>query len=320
MGFFKKRAAGKDKHGSDDYKYLALHDDMTGLFNKRGYEDYVKDFMACSANILYVDINDLKKTNHELGYDKGNTLIRKIAQTINEFFPDEGYRIGDDDFIVINTDLPEEEMVKKIEDIKGRMEYLSSSNPDNLTFSISIGYAILQDGEKIEDAVKAAEAEMLKEKQAYKLKNMAGISAARPKEYNELLTKDQQGLKIRVAAQHEEVLDTSVERIMDILKEKDDEIEAILITNSTFDYLFIFIDTSNFYSMLQKTDCCIDFSYLYVLYAGGPLYYGNDEYTSEITHLFEDIGRALLERKIRSREDLIKIKGINIFKEIYSDI
>lgn len=139
------------------------------------------------------------------------------------------------------------------------------------------------------------------------------------KEYNELLTKEQQGLKMKVASQHEEVLETSVERIMDILKEKDNEIQVILITNSTFDYLFIFTDTSNFYSMLQKTDCCIDFSYLYVLYADGPLYYGNDEYTSEITHLFQDISQALC-TKIRSREDLVKIKGINIFKEIYSDM
>ena len=60
-----------------------------------------------------------------------------------------------------------------------------------------------------------------------------------------------------------------------------------------------------------------DYSYLYVIYQGGAQYYGADEYFSEITVLFENIAKLITSSGSVSQKDLLKVKGINIFKDIF---
>ena len=60
-----------------------------------------------------------------------------------------------------------------------------------------------------------------------------------------------------------------------------------------------------------------DYSYLYVIYQGGAQYYGADEYFSEITVLFENIAKLITSSGSVSQKDLLKVKGINIFKNIF---
>ena len=301
----------------NNWKYLALHDEMTSLYNKRGFEEALKDTEKINT-VIYVDINNLKRTNDKFGHEIGNKLIKRCAQALMEHFKDESYRIGGDEFIVLTT-ISYEECKKIVDEIKGLLEYLTENNEDHLIYSASFGIYPVNEDKLINKALKEAEKLMYEEKSVFKNKGKQPNEKAPQKEYNELLSKEQQYLKQQIKENHEEVIEESTFKILQILKEKNDLIEAILIANNTFDYLFIFLQPENFYSLVQKMEMSIDFSYLYVLYQKGPQYYGNDEYTSEITHLFEDIGDAILKRKLHTLSDLTKIKGINIFKEIYTD-
>lgn len=138
-------------------------------------------------------------------------------------------------------------------------------------------------------------------------------------EYRKLLSKDQLFLKENVSENHEPLEADTVSRLLLRLQSDISSVTGIFITDRDFDHLFIFQNAENFLNMARDMDGNIDFTYLYARTKGGPKYYGIDEYTSEITHLFEDIEKALESGSIRSKEDLQKIKNINIFQNIYTD-
>ena len=305
----------EDSTKKGDWKYLALHDEMTHLYNKRGYEEILKDISPPIA-IIYLDINNLKQTNDTLGHEKGNLLIKTCAKTIGELFPENACRVGGDEFIVLSNDIDAVE--DTLLELKSRLEYYTHSDNQGIIYSIATGYQVCKEEENLQTAISSAEKKMYEDKQRQKEGDKPPVPDS-VEDYNALLSKEQQSLKMRVTENHEEVAEETIENAIDAIKEEDDDIEAIFITNKTFDYLFIFTDTSLFYQMVDKMNCNMDFSYLYVLYRGGPRYYGVDEYTSEITHLFEAIGKALQSRQIRTPQDLTKIEGINIFKEIHAD-
>lgn len=314
-----KKGKEKTNERQNDWKYLALHDEMTHLYNKRGYEEILKTIIP-PVYIIYFDINSLKQTNDILGHEKGNILIKTCAKMIGDSFPDNACRTGGDEFIIFDKiSKSDDEIQEKILQIKSYLDYYTENDNQGIIYSIASGYAFCDDADEISLTIEEAEKRMYEDKQKIKAGDNNQETPDSLEEYNELLTNEQQQLKERIAENHEEVAEETIENAICAIKEKDEDIEAIFITNKTFDYLFIFTDTSLFYQMTDKMNYNMDFSYLYVLYRGGPRYYGVDEYTSEITHLFEDIGRALQSRQIRTSEDLAKINGINIFKEIHAD-
>ena len=67
---------------------------------------------------------------------------------------------------------------------------------------------------------------------------------------------------------------------------------------------------------LERSDA-IDYSYLYVVWEGGPQYYGADTYYNEVTDLFKEIAEGLMSGRFRSEKDIKGIKGINIFRCVY---
>lgn len=138
-------------------------------------------------------------------------------------------------------------------------------------------------------------------------------------EYQNRLDKSQRILKEQVVMNHEFLEEESISRLLMKLKSNVDNIEALFITDKDFNNLFIFTNIDRFLSLVQKMEMNIDFTYLYALTKGGPEYYGIDEYTSEITHLFENLGDALKSGMIQSPKDVQKIKNINIFHHIYTD-
>lgn len=329
-------------------KFAAYNDKMTGLLNKASYEERIGNLkIKGNLTVIYFDINNLKLTNDTIGHEAGDSLITEAANQIRDKFPNDGYRTGGDEFIVITNKYKKQEILNKIDAIHAYMKELTDTNPQKIMYAVSIGYAFVENGKTFKDLCTSAEEMMYKNKTAYKdeLKKKLGdkyidprasdkeILAASKKtetptktedmsdqQYDQLLTKDQRELKQQIQLNHEPASSQSIGQIIMEIQKRHSDIEAILIASKDFNNLFILQDVNSFIRIIRQMDSNIDFTYLYVLYRGGPQYYGVDEYTSEITHLFEEISGALLKRQIRNANDLQKIKGINIFKQIYADI
>lgn len=85
----------------------AYKDELTGLYNRRAYEDALRLLKATSPaqNFVYVsmDVNGLKITNDNLGHEAGDELLKGAADCISECFSKYGkvFRTGGDEFQAI---------------------------------------------------------------------------------------------------------------------------------------------------------------------------------------------------------------------------
>lgn len=313
-----------------DYKYLATHDELTKLKNKRAYDEDLATVKAKNTVIMFFDINNLKMANDTLGHAAGNKLILATAEELTKLYPENSYRVGGDEFIVLlqgkgsylEIDKKIKEDIAKFNIAMKKRTADSKAIDENLIYAVSVGYAI-GDGKKTKEDIQAeADKKMYDNKQAYKKAHPkedarskdVEVKVEPEKDYDELLPEESRQLKTTVKENHMQVSELNTEKILREIQSRADDIYAILITDKNFDCLFIIQDVEYFLNLMTHG---ADYSYLYVIYQGGAQYYGADEYFSEITVLFENIAKLITSSGSVSQKDLLKVNGINIFKNIF---
>lgn len=126
---------------------MAYKDGLTGLNNKSSYLRKINEIdknisklkiRDLSLFVIVFDINYLKKTNDELGHEKGDELILLCSHLISKIFSNKNsYRIGGDEFtVIIERDNPENvnRKIKLFED-KCNIE----NDKTNINVSIACG-------------------------------------------------------------------------------------------------------------------------------------------------------------------------------------
>ncbi|MDD2968677.1 MAG: diguanylate cyclase [Lachnospiraceae bacterium] len=148
--------------------YLSNHDILTGLYNRRIFQDICKKYNYEELYPLAVvmgDVNGLKMTNDAFGHEAGDQLLTSISDAIKESIHqnDTAIRWGGDEFVIMlpNSNIGQIESfihsvidkVKKIK-INGIIEA-----------SISFGYALkVSRRQKEEDLLQEAEEMMYQNK------------------------------------------------------------------------------------------------------------------------------------------------------------
>jgi len=130
-------------------KRLALHDEMTGLFNYRHFrrclEMEVKRSQRYkrSFTLLMIDMDNLKVINDKLGHMAGDDAIRHIAETLKNGTraSDIAARYGGDEFAVILPETPAEMAALVAERLKEKIYKEIGADPDGPVISVSIGAA-----------------------------------------------------------------------------------------------------------------------------------------------------------------------------------
>jgi diguanylate cyclase (GGDEF)-like protein len=95
-------------------QHLATHDSLTGLPNRALFHDRLVHAMAQARRtghalaVLFVDLDDFKIVNDSFGHEKGDVLLRAVAERLTEAFreSDTIARVGGDEFTVILENLP----------------------------------------------------------------------------------------------------------------------------------------------------------------------------------------------------------------------
>jgi diguanylate cyclase (GGDEF)-like protein len=88
-------------------RYLAEHDDLTGLYNRRALVAHLSERLAAGkpgpVAVLYLDLDRLKPINDYLGHTAGDWFIRVFAQRIQVCAGDQAMiaRLGGDEFVVV---------------------------------------------------------------------------------------------------------------------------------------------------------------------------------------------------------------------------
>ena len=157
-------------------KRLAYRDGLTSMRNRTAYletlDRLVKEEKE-QVGVIFLDINDLKKVNDQLGHDHGDYLIQLSAQAIYDSFGKVGtvFRIGGDEFCVLMEGEQIEQNYKKrlLEFYKNLKE---KNGYDDVEFQVQIahGFAICREmtKEKIKETIAFADCEMYRDKIALK--------------------------------------------------------------------------------------------------------------------------------------------------------
>ena len=83
--------------------YEATHDNLTGLYNRRGYDFLIQNIDWETSALILLDLDDFKKVNDEHGHDVGDIVLKRAANAIMKSFRSQDFvcRIGGDEFAVI---------------------------------------------------------------------------------------------------------------------------------------------------------------------------------------------------------------------------
>ena len=89
--------------------YLAQHDELTGLPNRRALEEQLAEAMeSCARSGLMMaavclDLDGFKKVNDSYGHSAGDELLRQVSARITEQLrpQDRAFRTGGDEFVVL---------------------------------------------------------------------------------------------------------------------------------------------------------------------------------------------------------------------------
>ncbi|WP_027398767.1 HD domain-containing phosphohydrolase [Anaerovorax odorimutans] len=155
------------KQKQEKIKYLSYHDQLTGLYNRRFYEEELKRMDQkenLPLTIVMGDVNGLKLINDSFGHAVGDKLLIKVAEVMQKGCRDNDIiaRIGGDEFIILlyKTDYSETEKI--ISNIK---KLSNSEKVGNINISISFGYETKNDvRQNINEIIKKTEDYMYRKK------------------------------------------------------------------------------------------------------------------------------------------------------------
>ncbi|WFD11896.1 HD domain-containing phosphohydrolase [Tepidibacter hydrothermalis] len=148
-------------------EYLSYHDQLTGLYNRRFFEEKLSRLdmeRSLPLTIIMADVNGLKLINDSFGHTLGDELLKKVAEVIMRGcrVTDIICRLGGDEFVILlpKTDTYEvEQIIKRIKTMALKEKVGS------VDISISFGYETKNnEEEKIQDIFKKAEDHMYKKK------------------------------------------------------------------------------------------------------------------------------------------------------------
>jgi diguanylate cyclase (GGDEF)-like protein len=164
------------RYGLSRAKLLSETDELTGLFNLRGFSIAAGGLFGQAlrydreACILMIDSDDLKRINDAYGHDAGNRLLQQLARCIrNELrHTDVSARYGGDEFIVLLPETP----LKGAQDVAERIRVSVAESPldaggARINSTVSIGIACYPaDGRTLDAITARADRAMYAAKQA----------------------------------------------------------------------------------------------------------------------------------------------------------
>lgn len=155
------------KDAEEEIRYLSFHDQLTGLYNRRFYEEELKRLETkrnLPLSIIMADVNCLKLVNDSFGHLVGDKLLQRFAEILKqECRADEILaRLGGDEFVIL---MPKTDSKGAKALVKRITNALAKEKMDLFDVSASLGWATkVYLFEDMEDIFKNAEDRMYQQK------------------------------------------------------------------------------------------------------------------------------------------------------------
>ncbi|MCR4689139.1 MAG: GGDEF domain-containing protein [Saccharofermentans sp.] len=127
----------------ENLNYKASHDELTGLYNRTGYDVIKKSINPMTTAMMVIDADEFKTINDTYGHAIGDLVLKKISKVLTQNFRSNDYicRVGGDEFVVFVvklTDDPTELITNKVNQINSQLADTSDGIPAT---SVSVGVA-----------------------------------------------------------------------------------------------------------------------------------------------------------------------------------
>ena len=161
---------------SNQLSYQATYDDLTGLVNRREFEDRLQEVIELaqerrSDNVLcYLDLDQFKVINDTCGHMAGDELLRQLAQELYRCVrrDDTLARLGGDEFAILLENCSLEHAERAANNVRQAVQnFRFMWNENMFTIGVSIGLTLIsQDGESISEVLRRADAACYAAKEA----------------------------------------------------------------------------------------------------------------------------------------------------------
>ena len=147
--------------------YEAMHDGLTGLYNRKAFELLCQDADLDHAALMFIDVDKFKQINDTYGHDGGDRVLKRVARLLQTSFRsvDQIYRIGGDEFVVIMTRVNSSMRDLVVEKINRANELLQHPEGDIPPASLSVGAAFADRENPTGDLFKDADIALYRVKQ-----------------------------------------------------------------------------------------------------------------------------------------------------------
>jgi len=150
-------------------KFLSLHDQLTGLYNRLFFETELSRLEGgreYPVSIISLDVDGLKLINDTIGHDAGDHLLVACADILknNVRTSEIASRIGGDEFAVLLPRTTQEEAQVVVERLRSAASQTAADNV-GLPVAFSIGLATTADAsDRLELVMQRADSQMYREK------------------------------------------------------------------------------------------------------------------------------------------------------------
>lgn len=161
-----------------ELKGLAITDELTGIYNRRGFLTLADHLLKLARRnrlgqyLLYADLDNMKWINDTFGHNEGDSALRKLALALKGNYRDSDIvaRMGGDEFVVFPVGTAGDsiqEITDRLEDLmkkiggNGKMKY-------DLTISYGLSYYDPEEPCSLAELISKADGEMYKAKKTKK--------------------------------------------------------------------------------------------------------------------------------------------------------
>lgn len=143
-------------------RYLALHDSLTGLYNRAAFEEQLHQANAIARRngsriaVICLDLDGFKGVNDTHGHKAGDFVLKEIAKRLRATTrtSDSAARLGGDEFVIVATNLHRRDDAERlaaalIEKLMRPMTYRG----EEISCGVSLGIAISPDDTVDEEAL-----------------------------------------------------------------------------------------------------------------------------------------------------------------------
>ena len=136
------RNINERKAQEDKLRYIGFHDQLTGLYNRRFFEEELKRLDTqrnLPISLVMGDINGLKLVNDSLGHATGDKLLEKAAQVLRKACRTDDIiaRLGGDEFVIL---LPKTSALRAAQIISRIRSLMAEEKFADIEVTISFGH------------------------------------------------------------------------------------------------------------------------------------------------------------------------------------